>query len=55
MPHLPLGSVSNRLLHLARRPVLIVPRQAAAAEEPAEEPEAALAAAVSGPVPGPAA
>lgn len=25
LPHLPFGSVSNRLLHLARRPVLIVP------------------------------
>jgi nucleotide-binding universal stress UspA family protein len=28
MPHLPFGSVSHRLLHLARRPVLIVPRDA---------------------------
>jgi nucleotide-binding universal stress UspA family protein len=27
LPHLPFGSVSHRLLHLARRPVLIVPRQ----------------------------
>ena len=27
LPHIPLGSVSNRLLHLARRPVLIVPRR----------------------------
>jgi nucleotide-binding universal stress UspA family protein len=26
LPHLPFGSVSNRLLHLARRPVLIVPK-----------------------------
>lgn len=25
LPYLPFGSVSNRLLHLARRPVLIVP------------------------------
>jgi nucleotide-binding universal stress UspA family protein len=25
LPHIPFGSVSNRLLHLARRPVLIVP------------------------------
>ena len=35
LPHLPFGSVSNRLLHLARRPVLIVPkgtRTATAAE-----------------------
>jgi nucleotide-binding universal stress UspA family protein len=31
LPHLPFGSVSNRLLHLARRPVLIVPKQVAAA------------------------
>ena len=28
MPHLPFGSVSHRLMHLAARPVLIVPRQA---------------------------
>jgi nucleotide-binding universal stress UspA family protein len=27
LPHVPFGSVSHRLLHLARRPVLIVPRQ----------------------------
>lgn len=25
LPHIPFGSVSNRLLHLSRRPVLIVP------------------------------
>ncbi len=31
LPHLPFGSVSNRLLHMARRPVLIVPRETAAA------------------------
>lgn len=30
VPHLPFGSVSHRLLHSARRPVLIVPRQPAA-------------------------
>jgi nucleotide-binding universal stress UspA family protein len=36
LPHLPFGSVSLRLLHLARRPVLIVPKQAAPAPEPAE-------------------
>jgi nucleotide-binding universal stress UspA family protein len=27
LPHIPFGSVPHRLLHLARRPVLIVPRQ----------------------------
>ena len=32
VPHLPFGSVSHRLLHSARRPVLIVPRQPATAE-----------------------
>ena len=32
VPHIPFGSVSLRLLHLARRPVLIVPRQQTAAE-----------------------
>lgn len=26
LPHLPFGSVSNRVLHLARRPVLVVPK-----------------------------
>lgn len=31
IPHLPFGSVSHRLLHSARRPVLIVPRQPTAA------------------------
>jgi nucleotide-binding universal stress UspA family protein len=32
VPHLPFGSVSHRLLHLSRRPVLIVPRHAETAE-----------------------
>jgi len=38
LPHIPLGGVSHRLLHLSRRPVLIVPRHApvaAAAPRPA--------------------
>jgi nucleotide-binding universal stress UspA family protein len=34
MPHLPLGSVSHRLLHAAHRPVLIVPRPAAVERVP---------------------
>jgi nucleotide-binding universal stress UspA family protein len=41
LPHLPFGSVSNRLLHLATRPVLIVPKQPVPARVPA--PEAAAA------------
>ena len=45
LPHLPLGSVSHRLLHLARRPVLIVPKLAA--EETAAEPTTAGLAAAS--------
>ncbi|HTS95998.1 MAG TPA: universal stress protein [Streptosporangiaceae bacterium] len=42
VPHLPFGSVSHRLLHLARRPVLIVPRQQAA-QEAKPEPDSATA------------
>jgi nucleotide-binding universal stress UspA family protein len=43
LPHLPFGSVSHRLLHLSRRPVLIVPRRWGAKDaEP--QPEAAVAA-----------
>lgn len=45
LPHLPLGSVSHRLLHLARRPVLIVPKHAG--EAAAAEPATATAAASS--------
>jgi nucleotide-binding universal stress UspA family protein len=46
VPHLPYGSVSHRLLHLARRPVLIVPRRVASAT--AAEPADAAAAASRG-------
>jgi nucleotide-binding universal stress UspA family protein len=42
VPHIPFGSVSLRLLHLARRPVLIVPRERTA-EELAIEPTAEAA------------
>lgn len=34
LPYLPFGSVSTRLLHLARRPVLIVPWKEASARTP---------------------
>jgi len=44
LPHLPFGSVAHRLLHLARRPVLIVPpRQGTKGAE--HQPDAATAAA----------
>jgi nucleotide-binding universal stress UspA family protein len=33
LPLMPFGSVSHRLLHLARRPVLVVPRHAEAAKK----------------------
>jgi len=41
LPRLPLGSVANRLLHMSRRPVLIVPRPDA---EPTQAPTVAAAA-----------
>ena len=41
LPRLPLGSVANRLLHMSRRPVLIVPRPDA---EPAHSPTVAATA-----------
>jgi nucleotide-binding universal stress UspA family protein len=45
LPHLPFGSVSNRVLHLARRPVLIVPKQAVPAQtSPVPDTSAAAAA-----------
>ena len=34
IPHLPFGSTSHRLLHMAARPVLIVPRQLASQRAP---------------------
>jgi nucleotide-binding universal stress UspA family protein len=34
LPHIPFGSISLKVLHLARRPVIVVPRQAALADEP---------------------
>jgi nucleotide-binding universal stress UspA family protein len=44
LPLLPFGSVTQRLLHLARRPVLVVPRNAEATEKRvAAEPAAATA------------
>ena len=43
LPHLPFGSVAHRLLHLARRPVLIVPPQSDATGTPSQ-PDAAAAA-----------
>jgi nucleotide-binding universal stress UspA family protein len=45
LPHLPFGSVAHRLLHLARRPVLIVPPQQGT-KGVEHQPEAATAAAV---------
>jgi nucleotide-binding universal stress UspA family protein len=42
LPHLPFGSVSHRLLHLAKRPVLIVPPHSAA-KDVEHQPEAAMA------------
>lgn len=44
LPHIPFGSVSSRVLHLSRRPVLIVPWQKVTVSATAEE----LAAEVSG-------
>ncbi len=43
LPHLPFGSVSHRLLHLSKRPVLIVPR-GWGAKDVEHQPEAAAAA-----------
>jgi nucleotide-binding universal stress UspA family protein len=44
LPLLPFGSVSNRLLHHARRPVLIVPKQRPATTPTPSEPDASAAA-----------
>lgn len=35
LPHIPFGSVSLRVLHLAKRSVMVVPRHAVGATEPA--------------------
>ena len=43
VPHLPLGSVSHRLLHAAHRPVLLVPRPPATAKETVPQMAAATA------------
>jgi nucleotide-binding universal stress UspA family protein len=43
LPLMPFGSVSNRLLHLARRPVLIVPKRQVGADAPAAETSATAA------------
>jgi nucleotide-binding universal stress UspA family protein len=34
LPHITIGSVSNKLLHLAKRPVLVVPHHHGASEQP---------------------
>jgi len=34
LPHIPFGSVSLKVLHLAKRPVIVVPRQPVRAAEP---------------------
>jgi nucleotide-binding universal stress UspA family protein len=47
LPRIPLGSVANRLLHMATRPVLIVPRPDIHAD-PAHSPAAAAATAREG-------
>ena len=41
LPHLPFSSVSNRVLHLAKRPVLITPKHSVIAQQPAPEASAA--------------
>ena len=41
LPHLPFSSVSNRVLHLAKRPVLITPKHSVTARQPAPEASAA--------------
>lgn len=37
LPHIPLGSVSHRLLHMSHRPVMLVPRQPAGQTVPPAE------------------
>ena len=41
LPHIPFGSVTSKVLHLAKCPVMVVPRQPARARPPAGQSQAA--------------